>query len=152
MNSVIIKRDLQLSFKVLDDNKHKYEIRKIADNKSPNRSCVEIKVKNRFSLSTGEIPIIPGKKYKLSLTLKNHDANPVLLYYFSRKPKTLTRNYTLAGKNGNPPSSETQKVISDWKTFEEYFDTRENEDSLMIRLFSDSGTFSIATISIEDIS
>ena len=112
---------------------------------------LEIDVKNKFALSSGEIPVIPGKKYRLSVRMKNHGANPVILYSFWKGNKTQLRNYTFVGENGNPPTSETQKIFSELKTFEEVFETRENEDYIMIRLLSNQGSFALGNIEIEEI-
>lgn len=144
IDNIITKNELSLRLKVLNDKGHKYEIKTVTEG-------IDIDVKNEFALSSGEIHITPGKKYKLSVKMKNQGANPLVLYSFWKGDKTLLRNYTFAGENGNPPVSVTQKIFSDWKTFEEVFETRENEDFLVIRLLSRSGTFSLANISVEEI-
>jgi hypothetical protein len=40
--------------------------------------------------------------YRMYVTIKNEDSNPLLLYSFWRDLETSVRNYTLAGENGNP--------------------------------------------------
>jgi hypothetical protein len=111
---------------------------------------LKIDVTDTYSLR-GEAAIKPGDKYKLSFTLKNIDADPVINYSFWEKPKTSLRHYTFKGENGNPPSSETQEFYNEWITFEETFETREGEDSFLLTLRSGEGTFYIKEINIEHV-
>jgi hypothetical protein len=119
-------------------------------NENDDSYCLKIDVEDAYSLR-GEADIKPGHKYILSFTLKNISADPVICYSFWEKPKTSLRNYTLKGENGNPPSSETQKIYNDWITFEETFETLEGEDSFMLTLHSGQGTFYIKEINIEQV-
>lgn len=151
VEGVISKNDLSIKFEILDNRQHQYEIDKVEGEKFGHNYHLEILVKNKFSLSSGEIKIQAGKKYKLSLTMKNLGANPVLLYSFWKMPKTSLRQNTFAGENGNPPNSKTKEYFDEWKTFEETFETREGEDALMIRLYAEKGSFAIGDFSIEEI-
>ncbi|MBN1190388.1 MAG: hypothetical protein JXA46_11595 [Dehalococcoidales bacterium] len=148
IDGLINKNDLSINMKV-EDNSGNFAMEKIYEGDSDNY-CLKIDVTETFSLR-GEAAIKPGDKYKLSLTLKNIDADPVICYSFWKKPKTSLRNYTFKGENGNPPSAETQETYRDWMTFEETFQTREGEDSFLMTLLSGKGTFYIDEISIEHI-
>jgi hypothetical protein len=145
INGLIKKNDLSIVMKVSDDS-NGFTIEKI--NASDDDYCLKIDVTDTYSLR-GEAAIKPGDKYKLSFTLKNIDADPVINYSFWEKPKTSLRHYTFKGENGNPPSSETQELYDEWMTFEETFETREGEDSFMLTLHSGEGTFYIKEIKIE---
>jgi hypothetical protein len=151
INQLVTKNDLSITFKVLKDPEHTCEIRKISDDSNMYKQYVKIDIKNKFSLSSGEVPIKPGKAYKISLTQKNKSANPLLLYTFWRNRKTPIRNFTYVGTNGNPPSSRTQERNTSWVTFEETFQTKANEAFMMIRLNSGSGEFAIGDFSIQEI-
>ena len=109
---------------------------------------LKIDVTDTYSLR-GEAAITHGDKYKLSFTLKNINASPVVNYSFWQKPKTSLRHYTFKGENGNPPTSETQVFHDNWIAFEETFETREGEDSFLLTLHSGEGTFYIKDINIE---
>ena len=137
--------DWLMSFKVQNDGDHEYKIKTGAEGQ------LEIDVGNRFSLSSGQVPVVPGKKYKLFIKMKNRSANPVFLYSFWESSITQSRNYTFAGENGNPPTAETKELFSEWKSFEEVFQTMENEKFLVIRLYSEKGNFSLGEISIEEV-
>lgn len=147
INSLIKKNDLSINMKVGDDS-NGFTIEKIYG--SDDDYCLKINVTDTYSLR-GEAAIKPGNQYKLSFTLKNIDADPVINYSFWEKPKTSLRYYTFKGENGNPPSSETQELYDDWMTFEETFETREGEDSFMLTLHSGEGTFYIKEIIIEHV-
>ena len=107
----------------------------------------KISVDKEFALR-GKVSIEPNQSYKLSVTMKNESSNPLVLYSFWKGLVTSVRNFTLAGENGNPPVSETQKVSPDWVTFEETFQAQEGEDSFMLSLVSKAGTFYIKEIQI----
>ena len=145
INGLIKKNDLSISMKVGEDA-NSFTIEKIYE--SGDDYYLKIDVTDIYSLR-GESPIKPGNQYKLSFTLINIDADPVINYSFWEKPKTSLRYYTLKGENGNPPSSETQELYDDWMTFEETFETREGEDAFMLTLHSGEGTFYIKKINIE---
>ena len=147
VNGLIKKNDLFISMKVGDDS-NGFTLEKIYE--SDDDYCLKIDVTDTYSLR-GEAAIKPGNQYKLSFTLKNIDADPVINYSFWKEPKTSLRYYTFKGENGNPPSSETQESYNDWMTFEETFDTREGEDSFMLTLRSGEGTFYIKEINIEHV-
>jgi hypothetical protein len=145
INGLIKKNDLSIIMKVGDDSDG-FNIEKIYENDDD--YCLKIDVTDTYSLR-GEAAIQPGDKYKLSFTLKNIDADPVICYSFWKEPITSLRHYTFKGENGNPPSSETQELYDSWMTFEETFETREGEDSFMLTLLSGEGTFYIKEINIE---
>lgn len=98
----------------------------------------------------GKTSIKLNKPYKLSVTLKNEDANPLVLYSFWKGPVTSVRSFAMAGKMGNPPSSETQKKHTDWVTFEQIIEAREGEDSFMLTILSQKGTFYLKEVKIEE--
>ena len=147
INGLIKKNDLSINMKVGDDSSG-FTIEKIYG--SSDDYCLKINVTDTYSLR-GEAAIKPGDRYKLSFTLKNIDADPVICYSFWEKPKTSLRHYTFKGENGNPPSSETQELYDAWMTFEETFETHEGEDSFMLTLRSGEGTFYIKEINIEHV-
>lgn len=147
INGLIKKNDLSINVKVGDDSSG-YNIEKIYE--SSDDYCLKISVKDTYSLR-GEAAIIPGEKYRLSFTLKNISADPVINYSFWQKPKTSLRHYTLRGENGNPPSSETQEFYDEWMTFEETVEACEGEDSFLLTLHSSNGTFYIKEINIQHI-
>ena len=147
INGLMKENDLSINMKVGDDSDG-FTIEKIYE--SGDDYCLKIDVTDTYSLR-GEAAIKPEDKYKLSFTLKNIDADPVINYSFWKKPKTSLRHYTFQGENGNPPSSETQELYDDWVTFEETFETREGEDSFLLTLISGEGTFYIKEINIEHV-
>jgi hypothetical protein len=144
---IMSQNDLNLSLKT--DIGNDYEIERISENDQSDKS-IRIKVADEFYLR-GEVKIEPNKMYKLSVTIKNESANPVLMYSFWHEPKTSVRNYTLAGENGNPPTSKTQEIHKDWITFSEYFEAEKGEDSFMLALFCQKGVFSLKDIKIEEV-
>jgi len=146
INGLIKNNDLSLNMKVGDDSSG-FTTEKIYESDD---YCLKIDVTDTYSLR-GEAAIKPGDKYKLSFTLKNIDADPVICYSFWEMPKTPLRHYTFKGVNGNPPSAETQESYDDWMTFEETFETCEGEDSFMLTLLSGEGTFYIKEINIEHV-
>ncbi|MBN1366636.1 MAG: hypothetical protein JW967_01750 [Dehalococcoidales bacterium] len=147
INGLIKKNDLSVKMKVMDES-NGFTIEKIYE--GDNNYYLRIDVTDTYSLR-GEAPIKPGVKYKLSFTLKNIDADPVICYSFWKKPITSLRHYVFRGENGNPPSSETQEFYDDWISFEEYFETHEKEDSFLLTLLSREGTFYIKEINIEQV-
>ncbi len=147
IGDVITKNDLNIELKI--DTHKEYEIEKITKN-GKNNNYLKIIVADEFYIR-GKVKIKTNKKYKLSVTLKNNNANPVVMYSFWKGLKTSVRSYTLGGKNENPPTSETQKKHSDWITFEENFQAQKNEDSFMIVLFSRKGVFYLKDIKIEQV-
>ena len=147
INGLIKQNDLFINMKARDDAGG-FTVEKICE--SDDDYCLKIDVADTYSLR-GEAAIKPGNQYKLSFTLKNIDADPVINYSFWEKPKTSLRYYTFKGENGNPPSSETQELYDDWMTFEETFETHEGEDSFMLTLHSGEGTFYIKEINIEHV-
>ena len=147
INGLIKKNDLSINMKVEDDSDG-FTIEKIYE--SGDDYYLNIDVADTYSLR-GEAAIKPGNQYKLSFTLKNIGADPVINYSFWKKPITSLRHFTLKGENGNPPSSETQELYDDWTTFEETFIAREDEDSFMLTLRSGEGTFCIKEINIEHV-
>ena len=146
VNNLIKINDLSISLKV-ESNANGFTVEKVYED--DNGYCLKIEVKDTYSLR-GEAEIQPGYKYKLSFTLKNIDADPVVCYSFWKKPITSLRHYAFRGEDGNPPSSETQDFYDDWITFEETFETLEGEDSFLLTLLSGKGTFYIKEINIEN--
>ncbi|WP_298371020.1 hypothetical protein [uncultured Lutibacter sp.] len=144
---VITENDLDIELKI--DTQNDYEIQRISKNEE-NNNYLKIIVADEFYLR-GKAKIKTNQKYKLSVTLKNNNANPVVLYSFWKGLKTSKRSFTLAGKNENPPTSETQKTHSDWITFEESFQAQKDEDSFMIVIFSRKGIFYLKDIKIEQV-
>lgn len=144
IDSVISKNDLNILLKIDDNND--YQIKEVSDNDY----YLKIDVIDEFTIR-GKTEIEAGKKYKLSITLKNLSANPVILYSFWKNPVTSKRNFTLAGENGNPPISKTQELHTDWTTFYDYFEAKEGEDSFMLTIFCNSGTFYLKDIKIEEV-
>ena len=145
INDVLSVNDIQITLTV-KDNADGYSILKITE--ADGSSYVKIEVADEFSLR-GEAAIKPGDRYRLSLTVMNNDADPVISYSFWKLPVTSLRHYTFNGENGNPPSSVTQESYTKWTTFDETFETREGEDSFLMTLLSFKGTFYIKDISIE---
>src|SRR4030042_2746641 len=150
LNMLFGENDLNIEFKVLEDKDHKYEFT-ISPDGAENKDYLLIDVENNFSASSDRTSITPEKVYKLSVTIKNESADPLVLYSFWEDFLKETRNFTLAGENGNPPNSETQSINEDWVTYEETFKVQENEKFFMIRICSNEGVFSIKSISIEEI-
>ena len=148
IDNVISKNDLNIQLKIDVDND--YEIQKVLENENSNSQYLKIDVDNKFSIR-GKTDIEIKKKYRLSITLKNINANPVIMYSFWKGLKTSVRNYTLAGENENPPTSKTQDRYNDWVTFDDLFEAQEGEDSFMLTLFCESGTFYIKDIKIEEV-
>lgn len=148
INNIIKNNDLSINMKIEDGG---HTIEKIVESDTDEDACLKIDVTDDFSMR-GKSDIKPGKKYKLSFTLKNIDADPVISYSFWKEPVTSLRHYTFNGENGNPPSSKTQEIYNDWVTFEEILETKEGEDSLMITLLCGEGLFYINEISIEELS
>jgi hypothetical protein len=105
-NGIVSRNDLAANFRIRHDDDHLYKMAKIRE-AGNRRWHLQIDVIHNFSLSTGEVPVVHGKKYRLSLTLKNPGANPILLYSFWKKPQDLSRHYAFAGEKGNPPYSKT---------------------------------------------
>jgi hypothetical protein len=73
------------------------------------------------------------------------------LYSFWEDSITLSRSFTLAGENGNPPISETQEINDEWVEFSEIFEARDMESFIRISISSNSGVFFIKSISIKEI-
>jgi hypothetical protein len=145
INGLIKKNGLSINMKAENDS-NGFTLEKI--NESGGDYCLKIDVSKTCSLR-GEAAVKPGNTYKLSFTLKNIDADPLINYSLWKKPKTSLRHYTFNGENGNPPTSETQKFYAEWITFEETFETLEGEDSFFLTLRSGAGTFYIRDINVE---
>jgi hypothetical protein len=150
LNSLFVKNDLDIEFKVLQNREHKYGLTTLTDNLD-DKEYLLIDVENNFSVSSNRVSVTPGKVYKLSIMIKNESADPLVLYSFWKDSITESRYFTLAGENGNPPISETQNINKDWVSYEETFQTQENEKFIMIRIYSNQGVFNIKDISIEEI-
>lgn len=146
INGLLKSNDLSMNMKIEDGD---YTIEKVYENETDKEYCVKIDVSDVFSMRSTCV-IEPGKKYKLSFTLKNIDADPLISYSFWKEPVTSLRHYTLNGENGNPPSSKTQEIYNDWVVFEEIFETKVGEDSLTISLRCEEGLFYIKEIHIEE--
>jgi len=149
INSLFVKNDLDIEFKVLQNKYYIYEFETFKDNRD-GKNYLLIDVENKFSVSSNRIPIKADKSYKLIITLRNDSADPLLLYSFWEDSLKESRYFTLAGENGNPPESETQNINKEWVSYEETFRAQENENFIMIRIYSNKGTFSIKDISIEE--
>jgi hypothetical protein len=145
INGLIKNNDLSINMKV-EDELNGFTLEKIYE--SNNDYYLKIDVSKTYSLR-GEAAIKPGNIYRLSFTLKNIDADPLINYSFWKKPKTSLRYYTFKGESGNPPTSETQECYAEWITFTETFETREGEDSFLLTLHSGAGTIYIKKINIE---
>jgi hypothetical protein len=104
----------------VEDIPRGFTIEKIPENGAD--YALKIDISDHYSLR-GESAVKPGLKYKLSFTLKNIDASPVINYSFWKEPETVLRHCTFKGQNGNPPSSATQEQYHEWRTFEETFET-----------------------------
>ena len=150
INSLFVKNDLNIEFKVLQNKDYMFKFTTLTDNLD-GKNYLLIDVENNFSVSSDRIPITLAKAYKLSITIKNESADPLVLYSFWKDSITESRNFTLAGENGNPPKSETQNINKDWAKYEETFQAQENENFIMVRIYSNQGVFSIKDISIEEI-
>lgn len=148
INRLITINDLSIVMKM--DNSLKNTISKVYENDAASDYYLKIDVSEELSMR-GEAVTEPGKRYRLSFTLKNIDADPVISYSFWRKPVTSLRHFTFRGENGNPPNSATQEFYHDWVTFEEVFETKEGEDSFMLTLHCTKGIFFIREIRIEEI-
>ncbi len=144
INRLMKKNVLSMELKVKEDDCT------IKEATGEDGEYIEIEVRGEFSLR-GEADIQPGKPYKLSITMKNENADPVVGYSFWTDSITTTRHYTLAGENGNPPVSATQERHSEWITFAETFEAREDEGAFLLTLHCTKGVFLIQDISIEEI-
>ena len=144
LDSIMSNNNLNIELKV--DTSNEYEIENIAD-EDTGEKYLKITVIDEFSLR-GKAEILTGNTYNLSVTLKNTDANPLIMYSTWKGLKTLSRSFTLAGTNGNPPISETQNLHNDWITYNETFIAEEGEESFMLSIYSKQGTFYIKDISI----
>ena len=147
IEDIISKNDLGIELKI--NTKKKYEIQKISKNENGD-NFLKIIVADEF-LIRGKAKIKTNKKYKLSITLMNSNANPVVMYSFWKGLKTNVRSFALAGENKNPPISDTQKKHSNWITYSEAVQAKKEEDSFMIVIYSKKGTFYLKDIKIEEI-
>jgi hypothetical protein len=145
INGLLTNNDIQIRLTV-ENNPDGYTLTNLNEDESGD--CVKIDVTDEFSLR-GVADITPGRRYRVSFTLKNTDADPVIGYSFWKGSVTSVRHYTFNGENGNPPSSVTKESYSEWRTFDEAFETREGEDSFLMTLLSFKGTFYIKEISIK---
>jgi uncharacterized protein YxeA len=148
-NSIIIKNDIGAEFKIKKEKNYDYKITSYKD--TDGEKYIEINVEDNLSITCNRTPIEPNKNYRLSIVMKNHNSNPLFLYSFWKDSITESRNYTLAGENGNPPISETQEIHQDWVTFTEMFKAEEKESFIRISISSNSGVFYFKSISIEEI-
>ncbi len=147
MDGIMGVNDPGIVLKANTDAKHHFTITKTDDEDG---TYFKIEVQDEFSLR-GKAGIEAGKPYKLSFTIKNESADPVVNYSFWTDAITTTRHFTLAGKNGNPPVSKTQAVTDGWTTFEETFEGEGNEKDFMLTLNSGKGVFYVRDLSIEDL-
>ncbi len=149
-NSIITRNDIDAEFKIKKEKNHEYKItsRKDIDN---GEDYIEIDVKDNLSITCGRTPIKLNKNYRLSIVMKNLSSDPLLLYSFWEDSITQSRSFTLAGENGNPPTSKTQEIHQEWVTFTEMFQAEEKESFIRISISSNSGVFYIESISIEEI-
>ena len=150
LNSIFSTNDLDVVFKVLEDDDHKCTIttQNAADG---NVEYITIVVENELSITSGEAHFTPVKEYHLSITMKNESSDPLILYSFWTDNITESRYYVLAGDDVEFPTSETQSIHNEWKTFEELLETKENEKFMKIWIRSNAGSFRIKNISIEEI-
>lgn len=146
LNSLFKRNDLGISMKV---RRGGYEMEKAYDSNSDTVG-LRIEVSGEFSLR-GTADIVPGKRYRLTVALKNVSADPVINYSFWKEPKTSLRHYTFNGEDTNPPTSQTQQQHGGYTTFEEVFETREGEDSIQITLHSHQGVFYLKDMNIEEL-
>jgi hypothetical protein len=147
IQGIITVNDINLKLNI--EKEKGVEIEGLPINKTSDE-FIKIHVTNEFSLR-GKVDIETNKPYKLSVTLMNESANPLVLYSFWNGPISLKRSLVLNGEPGNPPASETQKVSAEWKTHETTFQAEEGEDSIMLNIFSERGIFYLKEIRIEAI-
>lgn len=86
IENVITKNDLNIQLKIDVDND--YEIQKVLENENSNNYYLKINVANKFTIR-GKTEISANKKYRLSIILKNVNANPVIMYSFWKGLKHL---------------------------------------------------------------
>jgi len=151
LNGVITQNDLSAVFLVGEEMEHVYTIEKECREDLEESYDLQINVENKFSLMTDRMPVTAGKQYKLTFTLRNPGANPVVLFSLWKSLSTQSRQVVLNGENGNPPHAETQERYANWTTFTEVIQPVEDEVYLMIRLYSGSGTFGIREVSIVEV-
>lgn len=144
INRLIKQNDLSMEMKAAGEG---YTIRE-ADGEDG--EYIEIDVQDEFSLR-GEAGIQPGRIYRLSITMKNESADPLVSYSFWTDSMTMTRHYTLAGENDSPPVSATQELSSGWVMFAETFEAHKDEKSFLMTLHCEEGIFCIKELSIEEI-
>ena len=147
IQDIIIVNNINLKINL--ENVKGVEIDGLPINK-PGDEHIKIHATNEFSLR-GKVNIEANKPYRLSVTMKNESANPLVLYSFWNGPITLKRSLVLDGKPGNPPASKTQQVSTEWKTYETTFKAMKGEDSFMLNIFSEGGIFYLKEIRIEAI-
>jgi len=149
-NSIIARNDIVAEFKMKKNKDHECTVNTHID---PDKEVhyIEIEVRENLSITTGRTSIEPGKYYRLSVVMKNHSSDPLILYSFWEDSVTESRSYTLAGENGNPPISETQEIHKDWVEYAEMFKAIGKEAFFKLSIVSNSGVFFIRSISIEEI-
>jgi hypothetical protein len=122
----------------------------VIENERTGEYYLKIGVSGEFTLR-GEAGIEPGKKYRLTVTLRNESADPLVHYSFWESSVITKRHFVLGGQDGDPPESATQEVREDWATFEETFEAEGEEKSFMLSLHSGKGIFYLKEIRIEEI-
>jgi len=150
IHGIVTKNDLSVEMKVEHGPGHQFTVETCGEEDDEAESCLKISVENEFSLR-GEAKIEPGKKYRISFTLKNESADPLICYSFWKMPVTSKRYFVLAGEDGNPPESKTQQTSGKWVTYSEMFEVQEGEDAFVLSLRSQKGVFYIKEIIIEEI-
>ena len=148
-NSIVTKNDIDAKFEIKKEKNNEYKITSYKDIDNW-KDYIEIDVKDNLSITCGITPIKPNRNYRLSIVMKNHSSDPQLLYSFWEDSITQSRSFTLAGENGNPPTSKTQEIFQEWVTFTEMFQVKEEESFFKISILSNSGVFYIKSISIEE--
>ncbi|NNF35477.1 MAG: hypothetical protein HKN68_15310 [Saprospiraceae bacterium] len=148
IDDIISQNDIGLILKIDGDNE--FSIEKLMDSESSTSPYLKIEVTDKFTMR-GKVDVIPEKKYKLSIVLKNEDSDPIITYSYWKGLVTSTRSYIVGGKNGNPPTSRTQDLNQDWTAYEVEVKAVDEEDGFMLSLLSNSGTFYIKDFRIEEI-
>ena len=141
---------MNVTFKLLENNKHNSTIT-VRNTNTSNEKYITIDVENELSITSDEIYFTSGNTYKLSITIQNDSSDPIVLYSFWKSSVTESRYFVFAGEDKEFPTSETQSIRNEWKTYEELFNTNENEKFMKIRISSNSGIFHIINISIEKV-
>jgi hypothetical protein len=103
VNGLITTNDLSIGMK-LEDNKG-FTLEKVDD--SEGGYYLKIDGTDEFSLR-GQAPVTPGETYRLSFTMRNAGAGPIIATRLETA-EDVPAPLHAAGRERNPPVSETQK-------------------------------------------